>query len=133
MIKAGIKLKKRLESAGKAGRGRNELSFRSLRHSFNTAMANAGISQEIRQKLTGKKGWTRMEFEGPLWTLLHLTRDEEQGCFALAEANNYDAIAVSYHPLISQPSFSNAISDSNASPRHSDRLGGYGLLFDLFG
>ncbi len=55
MVKAGIELKKRLESAGKAGRGRNELSFHSLRHSFNSAMANAGISQEIRQKLTGHK------------------------------------------------------------------------------
>jgi integrase len=55
MIKAGIKLKKRLEAAGAAGRGRNELSFHSLRHSFNSAMANAGVAQEIRQKLTGHK------------------------------------------------------------------------------
>jgi integrase len=29
------------------------LTFHSLRHSFNSAMANAGVSQEIRQKLTG--------------------------------------------------------------------------------
>jgi integrase len=35
------------------GRGNNSLSFHSLRHSFNSAMANAGVSQEIRQKLTG--------------------------------------------------------------------------------
>lgn len=35
------------------GRANNSLSFHSLRHSFNSAMANAGISQEIRQKLTG--------------------------------------------------------------------------------
>jgi integrase len=34
-------------------RARSSLSFHSLRHSFNSAMANAGVSQEIRQKLTG--------------------------------------------------------------------------------
>ena len=36
-----------------AGRTQSSLSFHSLRHSFNSAMANAGVSQEIRQKLTG--------------------------------------------------------------------------------
>jgi integrase len=35
------------------GRQNKSLSFHSLRHSFNSAMANAGVSQEIRQKLTG--------------------------------------------------------------------------------
>ena len=35
------------------GRTLSTLSFHSLRHSFNSAMANAGISQEVRQKLTG--------------------------------------------------------------------------------
>ncbi len=35
------------------GRANNSLSFHSLRHSFNSQMANAGVSQEIRQKLTG--------------------------------------------------------------------------------
>ena len=35
------------------GRANASLSFHSLRHSFNSAMANAGVSQEIRQKLTG--------------------------------------------------------------------------------
>jgi integrase len=34
-------------------RANNSLSFHSLRHSFNSAMANAGVSVEIRQKLTG--------------------------------------------------------------------------------
>jgi integrase len=34
-------------------RSRTSLSFHSLRHSFNSAMANAGVSQEVRQKLTG--------------------------------------------------------------------------------
>lgn len=37
----------------KEGRANKSLSFHSLRHSFNSAMANAGIAQEIRQKLTG--------------------------------------------------------------------------------
>lgn len=37
------------------GKGRtvNSLTFHSLRHSFNSAMANAGVAQEMRQKLTG--------------------------------------------------------------------------------
>lgn len=35
------------------GRTRNTLTFHSLRHSFNSEMANAGVSQELRQKLTG--------------------------------------------------------------------------------
>lgn len=34
-------------------RARASLTFHSLRHTFNSAMANAGVSQEIRQKLTG--------------------------------------------------------------------------------
>lgn len=38
---------------GEKGRTVRTLSFHSLRHSFNSAMANAGISQEIRMKLTG--------------------------------------------------------------------------------
>ncbi len=36
-----------------AGRTQSSLSFHSLRHSFNSALANAGVAQEIRQKLTG--------------------------------------------------------------------------------
>jgi len=41
--------------AKKGGQGRTvrSLTFHSLRHSFNSALANAGVSQEIRQKLTG--------------------------------------------------------------------------------
>ena len=35
------------------GRAISKLSFHSFRHGFNSAMANAGIAQEIRQKLTG--------------------------------------------------------------------------------
>jgi integrase len=36
-----------------AGRTQSSLSFHSLRHSFNSALANAGVAQEVRQKLTG--------------------------------------------------------------------------------
>jgi integrase len=44
-----------LHKPKKGGRGRTvrTLTFHSLRHSFNSALANAGVSQEIRQKLTG--------------------------------------------------------------------------------
>ena len=42
-----------IEAKGKNGRKRSSLSFHSLRHSFNSAMANAGVTQEIRQRLTG--------------------------------------------------------------------------------
>jgi len=50
MKKAGIEAK-RTQASG--GRRLSNLSFHSLRHSFNSAMANAGVAQEIRQKLTG--------------------------------------------------------------------------------
>jgi integrase len=56
MSRAGIAIEKRLESGGGVGRGRNKLSFHSLRHSFNSELANAGVAQEIRQKLTGHRG-----------------------------------------------------------------------------
>mgnify|MGYP000164353329 CR=1 FL=1 len=39
--------------SGEKGRARSSLTFHSLRHSFNSAMANAGVSQEIRKLLTG--------------------------------------------------------------------------------
>jgi integrase len=48
--KAGIEANR---TQGSGGRRLSDLSFHSLRHSFNSAMANAGIAQEIRQKLTG--------------------------------------------------------------------------------
>ena len=54
MEKAGIAgrvLRARKEKS--AGRTQSSLSFHSLRHSFNSALANAGVSQEVRQKLTG--------------------------------------------------------------------------------
>jgi integrase len=38
---------------GKGKQKFNRLTFHSLRHSFNSALANAGVSQELRMKLTG--------------------------------------------------------------------------------
>jgi integrase len=52
MERAGIKGRMLREASG-AGRSQSSLSFHSLRHSFNSAMANAGVAPEIRQKLTG--------------------------------------------------------------------------------
>ena len=48
---AGRILRQREEKS--AGRTQSSLSFHSLRHSFNSALANAGVAQELRQKLTG--------------------------------------------------------------------------------
>jgi integrase len=42
-----------LREGGGAGRSQSSLSFHSLRHGFVSAMANAGVAQELRQKLTG--------------------------------------------------------------------------------
>jgi integrase len=52
MQKAKVKGEVARKRTGK-GRTINTLSFHSLRHSFNSIMANAGVSQEVRQKLTG--------------------------------------------------------------------------------
>jgi site-specific recombinase XerD len=41
------------ERRGKAGHSVSKLSFHSLRHSFTSELARAGISPEIRQQLTG--------------------------------------------------------------------------------
>ena len=55
------------KARGTKGRTVYALSFHSLRHSFNSAMANAGVSQEVRMKLTGhsdaatNKGYTHHE------------------------------------------------------------------------
>jgi integrase len=51
MARAGIEGK--ITRHTTEGRANNSLSFHSLRHSFNSAMANAGVSVEVRQKLTG--------------------------------------------------------------------------------
>ena len=47
----GRVLREREENS--AGRKQSSLSFHSLRHSFNSVLANAGVSQELRKKLTG--------------------------------------------------------------------------------
>jgi integrase len=52
MAKAGIEGATE-KAEGKAGRTRNALSFHCLRHSFNSALANAGVPVEIRQALAG--------------------------------------------------------------------------------
>jgi integrase len=65
MEKAGVEGK--LTSGGR--RVLSSLTFHSFRHTFNSAMANAGIPQEIRQKLTGhssaemNRTYTHIEWE----------------------------------------------------------------------
>jgi len=68
MKQAKIKGRILREKSG-AGRSRSSLTFHSLRYSFNSALANAGVPQEIRQKLTGhasvemNRHYTRHEIE----------------------------------------------------------------------
>jgi integrase len=50
VIKAGIDPK---TVQGKGIRKFSKRSFHSLRHSFNSALANAGVPEEVRMKLTG--------------------------------------------------------------------------------
>jgi integrase len=52
MAKAGID-QRRVESS--RNRQFSRLSFHCLRHSFSSALANAGISADVRMKLTGHK------------------------------------------------------------------------------
>ena len=52
MEKAGIRGRVLREGGGGA-RQTSSLSFHSLRHSFTSAMANAGVSEEVRMLLTG--------------------------------------------------------------------------------
>lgn len=66
---SGIENKVITARAGSKGRTVNAHSFHSLGHSFNSAMANAGVSQEVRMKLTGhsdaatNKGYAHHELE----------------------------------------------------------------------
>jgi len=53
MDRAGINGGIARERSGEAGRTVSQLSFHSLRHSFTSALANAGVPSELRQKLTG--------------------------------------------------------------------------------
>ena len=69
MKRAGIDDGLARKKDGKFGRNVSRLSFHSLRHSFNSAMANADVPLEIRQKLTGhaskdmNKHYTHLELE----------------------------------------------------------------------
>ena len=68
MEKAGIRGSEARPREGK-GRAISRLSFHSFRHGFNSAMANQGIAQEVRQLLTGhasaemNKKYTHHELE----------------------------------------------------------------------
>ena len=53
MKKAGIDAGVVRERTGKAGRSVSALSLHSLRHSFNSTLANARVAQEVLQLLTG--------------------------------------------------------------------------------
>jgi len=54
MARAGIKGRTlRTRKEGSAGRTASSLSFHSLRHTFNSALQTAGVSQETRMKFTG--------------------------------------------------------------------------------
>jgi integrase len=53
-IMGRAKIKGRLlREANGAGRSRSSLSFHSLRHSFNSGLANQGVDAELRQALCG--------------------------------------------------------------------------------
>jgi integrase len=58
-----------IRERSKSGRSVNALSFHSLRHSFSSILANAGISEELRMALTGHttraihRGYTHHELE----------------------------------------------------------------------
>src|SRR5205085_12650014 len=45
--------KQSLAAAGEAGRTLNKLSFHSLRHTYVSQLANAGIAPDVRQLLSG--------------------------------------------------------------------------------
>jgi integrase len=52
MREAGVD-QQQVEGKGKKGRMFSKVSYHSLRHSFVSALANAGVSAEVRKKLTG--------------------------------------------------------------------------------
>jgi integrase len=53
MSRAGIDELKGERTGGAKGRPQAALSFHSLRHSFNSALSNAGVSQSLRMAMTG--------------------------------------------------------------------------------
>jgi integrase len=62
-----------IRERGKAGRSVNALSFHSLRHSFSSILANAGVSEELRMALTGHS--TRAVHQGYTHHQLAALRD----------------------------------------------------------
>jgi integrase len=65
-LKAGLDLR---PVTGAGGRQQYKRTFHALRHSFTSALANAGVSPELRQKLTGHtsadvhRGYTHFELQ----------------------------------------------------------------------
>jgi integrase len=69
MANAGVDAGVAREKLGVKGRTISARSYHSLRHSFTSALANAGVSSELRRKLTGHsteeshKTYTHFELE----------------------------------------------------------------------
>ena len=67
MEKGGVTAGLARARGGPAGKSLSLRSFHSLRHTFNSCLANAGVSQEIRRELVGhasdqvNKRYTHME------------------------------------------------------------------------
>jgi integrase len=80
MERAGIRSGKLRDRGQGVSRSVSAHSFHSLRHSFNSALANAGVSQEIRQLLTGHASdamntlYTHTEIETIRRAIEHLPR-----------------------------------------------------------
>jgi integrase len=94
MEKAGIDAGIARQKCGEGGRSVSALSFHSLRHSFTSALANAGIPAEVRQKLTGHADArshalltpiTNLKACGGAWKRL-------RGCLEAKEASSEQAI-----------------------------------------
>lgn len=80
MTDAGIDAGVARAREGAKGRSTSKLSFHSLRHSFNSVLANAGVPAEIRQLLTGHSSlemnaaYTHHEFARVQAAIEHLPR-----------------------------------------------------------
>jgi integrase len=72
MLRARIE-QRVIRERGKSGRNVNALSFHSLRHSFSSLLANAGIAEETRMALTGHT--TRAMHQGYTHRELSTLRD----------------------------------------------------------
>jgi len=98
MDRAGIDPGIARQKTGKAGRNVSRLSFHSLRHSFTSALANAGVPAEIRQKLTGHADakahavYSHHEFETIRQALDKLARLPENARILNGQVNLWDKI-----------------------------------------